>query len=328
MSMKEIIRKFIETEDMAECFCTHYSDISKHIYPWCKTITSSRASLQDKIDALNVIAKHSTTIVDEEDFFFYNPKILIEAAQAALTETQNKPLGSIFILGEYRRKDDWNKTCKEYHTPCLSFEQATNILKKKFDTGDYSNKSKDEVLKTIWFDITRWDLNKDGMFEEAIIWDLKDSETICGFWINEDSNSDFDKIDEYDCFWATYDDPSFRVPFQSGDVVLVDMQPHYTPFPAVITNPEWDDMVDCCYPQVAYINEDGQIETNALKHLPYKYPRYSPLYRLEKYKGILEGKFKPLQVIADILIDPNLISIKNRRVGTFGEFIYNEEDSD
>jgi len=310
MKIKEIIRKFIESEEMAECFYTHYSDISNNIYPWCTAITSSRASLQDKIDVLKIVAEHCTRI-DEEDFDFYNPKILIEAAQTALAETQNRPLGSIFILSEYRRKDDWNRSCKEYHTPCISFERAAKILKEKFETGDYSNKSKDDVLKTNWFDITRWDLNKDGVFEEAINWDMKDYKTICGFWMNEDSNSDFEKKDDYDHFWATYDDPSFRVPYKSGDVVLVDMQPYYTPFPVVITNTEWEDMVDCCYPQVVYINEDGQLKTNALKHLPYKYPRYSPLYRLIKYNDTLEGKYEPLQVIADMLTDPNLIGIKN-----------------
>jgi len=69
----------------------------------------------------------------------------------------------------------------------------------------------------------------------------------------------------------------------------------------VITLPERDDCTDCCFPQVAYINSQDKLKICALKHLPWYYQRISPLYRLERYKGKLEGKHEVLQTIIDIL---------------------------
>ena len=145
-------------------------------------------------------------------------------------------------------------------------------------------------------------MNENDELVESISWELKGYQTIWGF-ADERNNIYSDNDNHADEFSSTYhcSDLSIRVPYKAGEIVLVDMSPFIAPFPAVIIEAEWDDYTDCCQPQIAYINHNGMIGTGALKHLPHRSPRFSPLLRLERYKHTLEGKDEPLQIISEIV---------------------------
>jgi len=279
MDMNKFMEKFIESKEMLEFLIEWYKNEPLR---WCDIIAASRASIEDKAKALLEISKEFPP--DE----YWNPQKMADEAFAAIEETRKNPNGSVFMLSEYWRSDDWNKIYREYQTPFATFEQAhKEIIEYYKDYEDYPISD--------WCDIIRWDLDENGVLVEAVTWFLNLYGEIYGF--------DFEDNRKYDNdFKAIYgSDLNVRVPYQTGDIVLMDMSPFISPFPAVIAEAEREDITDCCHPQILYINEHGKIDGGALKHIPYHYPRFSPLLRLKRYDLPLEGQYTPIQIISDVI---------------------------
>lgn len=274
--------KFVESEEMLEYLRKQYNDTPLE---WCDIIVASRAAIKDKADALMEIAKFTTP---EE---FCNPQKMSEDALAAIEETQKVPSGSVFMLGEYwRDSDDWNENYGESQTPYATFDQACKYILDEYEdsSADFEDRS--------WYSIERWDLNKDEMLAVAVTWYLSTKAVIWGFRYNDER-----KLSGKYRWDSIYEDINARVPYAEGEVVLVDMSPFITPFPAVMAEAEHNDYTDCCMPQIIFINKYGKIDAGALKHIPYCYPKFSPLLRLKRYDSPLEWKDAPLSIISSII---------------------------
>ena len=83
-------------------------------------------------------------------------------------------------------------------------------------------------------------------------------------------------------FHSACSDLNLPVPYQPGDVLVIDCRP-YAPGAFYCRLKEVGD--DCCGIQCEYVNSEGEIETGALKHGDYffnhreVYQYLSPLYK-------------------------------------------------
>ncbi len=284
--MKDM-EKFIESQEMLDFLA---EQLKARPMQWCEIIAASRAPIEDKANALLELEKEFPP--DEH----WNPRKLAEEALSALTETRGKPEGSVFILSEFWcDSDDGNENYGQAQTPYSTFEQALLYIQEEQEIGNCLDNHPD----CQWFEISRWDLNPAGVLAEAISWYLSGSGVIWGF---DDFRINSPKYKRHGgSFSNLYNDVNVRVPYQAGDMVLVDMSPFVAPFPAVIAEAEREDYTDCCFPQIVYINEHGKVDCGALKHIPYRYPRISPLLRLKLYDYPVEGRHAPLQELSRVI---------------------------
>ncbi|MCL2153157.1 MAG: hypothetical protein FWH57_09425 [Oscillospiraceae bacterium] len=113
---------FLESKEMLEFTMEHYKD---RPLEWCEIIAASRASIQDKAEALLEISQ----LYPANEFF--DPKRMADAAFAAIEETRNIPVGSVFLLSSnWRDNDDWNYEYGTTDLPFARFEQALNYIKR------------------------------------------------------------------------------------------------------------------------------------------------------------------------------------------------------
>ena len=292
MIIKEAL-PFLEADEMREHL--QNPEIKVTVQQWCSLIAQSRASLANKAVTLRAIAEKYPLDYEKN---FKSPRVLSEQAFRALEETKHIPQGSVFLLTECWIDEDiaWNfdeffgDLVKRCATPFATFEKAMAYIEEEKCGNEVSDDS------CQWYEITRWDLNKDRDLIEAIIWLLGNSGIIWGYC----------KRVEGSCFrWGDIDfqigaslgSLNLPVPFKYGDIFTIDMRPIVGVFHAVIIWVGGDS--DCCSPTCLYINKCGMMEFSALTHLSFHLPSFSPLLRVERFTGELPEWEAPLKIISE-----------------------------
>ena len=191
--------------------------------------------------------------------------------------------------------------------PCNSLQKALEYLKN--EGIDYSN---------VWYDLEKWSLDQEGNYNEVYRYEIINGE-ICFF--EHDCNNTYKEIN-------FKRNPNLNLPivFNVGDIVTIDASPYARQTHVVII--EKGDNSDCCCVSGLHLTADGFVDVGAIKHgsvgsslvynaascLPEKEGftatishtynnAYSPLYRLEKFKGKLSNGERILGEIAKLCTD-------------------------
>ena len=319
----ETALQFMESAEMTEHLRKEKSwfDGWRRLMRASSIITGSRASLEDKLAALRLIAQKYAEIEsesgnaqnmsdDDAKEALAELDKLIEAAEFMLRETTEKtPAGTIFLLRSlYLTKDDLTTTDDwEDCVPFASFDAAKSRLLREAQTF---RETCGEAVDYKSYTISKWVHTQDDAMRRVITWYLSSEGLIWFADINDhfderlkqlaDDGRDLDDLN-HELSWLT-------VPYVPGDIVTIDCRPTHEISHAVIAEIH-EGGQDCCGIQVIYMTKGGELEQTALKHDINRghYTLFTCMYRLEKYTGELPSWEAPLKKVSEMLkSDPSL----------------------
>ena len=274
MNIKEDLSRLLESEEMQKYFIDNYdrfiTDDDK-----LEMIDGARRNIYDKLYLL----KKLSNIKKAND--------LAAAYEFAIDNLKSLP-GDVFLLGKYHANSGCNDAVS--FSPHLSFDAALGHIKKLeigfpeldgiYEIEKYSV-GKSDAGKTLKFVVSY------RISPELEIWDF-----------------------QYDGHPYAFDGIKIPLnlphPFKEGDIVRIDCSP-FLPVKAAIIIEQPEHNWGCCFPQIAFVNKDGYVDTGALKHLrAYSdefdcYWAVSPMYRLQTYKGELPEQEKILTRIRNVI---------------------------
>ena len=202
----------------------------------------------------------------------------LEDVEEALEQTKLCD-GEILYLKEYWYDDDLKGEKSSGAAPFLSLSKALEYIRHDLKECDYNPGD------TIWYVLEKWSLGDDGEMEHRCTYYLVGDEIV---WFEKMKRDRHDR-----CCWLpeSYDYSSesrnldLPVPFEVGDIVLVDCTPFRPIKAAVIIEAGEGVML-----QALVQNEDGKWRTGAVRNtsLFSDYPLVSSLYRMARLKT-LEG---------------------------------------
>lgn len=98
-------------------------------------------------------------------------------------------------------------------------------------------------------------------------------------------------------------DLNLPVPFQVGDIIAADCLPYAAPRRLLIL--DVGDNHDCCCLQALFINEEGHLDTGAVKHNHFishsENSHVSVLYRARKWTGELTAEEEPFAALSPLI---------------------------
>ena len=328
----EIALKFFESAEMVEHLRNHFDTYSL-IWKVTRIIAGSRASFEDKLDALRVIRDKVAEYENNTGKIFQvrvSGRVdiaeldkLINAGEFALNEiTENIPVGTVFLLGSYfLNKIDDATFDWDLSVPFMTFESAKNRLLKEIEM--YHKESGDNDADWKSYTISKWIPATNGEMLNVLTWHISNEGIIWFADINEKFDERLRQL-AYDCEPLSNDSHHelswLTVPYEPGDIITIDCRPSWEIIHAVI--PEIiADGKDCCGIQAIHFTEDGELFQSALKHDLIIFEKYPPMftcmYRLEKFTGELPEWEAPLKRVSEMLkADPSLGLLNNE-----GEFL-------
>ena len=214
----------------------------------------------------------------------------LEDVEEALEQTKLYD-GGILYLKEYWYEDDLKGEKSSGTAPFLSLSKALEYIRHDLKECDYNPGD------TIWYVLEKWSLDDDGEMEHRYTYYLIGDEIV---WFEKRKRDKHDR-----CCWLpqSYDYSSesrnldLPVPFEVGDIVLVDCTPFRPIKAAVIIEAGEGVML-----QALVQNEDGKWRTGAVRNtsLFSDYPLVSSLYRMALLKTHEESGL--LDEVADALV--------------------------
>ena len=303
---KEIALKFIESEEMRECFRNTLlvGNTRLRFDPErnCRDfIVGSRASINEKLAALRKLPPHKDTLD------------LIRVAEIALAERDYVKDNVFLVTLRYPYFDDKRlDNTYDDRVPFLSFESVMNWIKKQTDREcELNEETLEQCMNRVWYEVEKFVPDENSELELKITWALNAKGEIMFFEIDDrfdekykirdisGENEDNDWRAWFD--WEGSDNWEYPpIPFDFGDIITIDMRPFYEDIRGVIVR--IDDNCNCCAVACIYCDEDGYLYCRTLKHdLHMVLTKVSPLYRAEVFKGELPENERALRIISEAI---------------------------
>lgn len=294
MKSRYEIASLFETEKMKEYIFDKFYELTPDQI--CSTVYGSRAVLRRKADIFKLLEKEC-------------PKREYEMCTVMMEdalEHMRPQKGAVYVVIE----NGWDlKYFRENEKYCGIFQTLERAIEFIIENGNKEIYDDSEGMLLHWNYVEKWGLNKRGEWEEIIEYEVMDDGKIVYCHWNDD---DKERLVSH------YHEPNLPIPFRTGDIIVVDCRPHLPRRLGVLT--EIGDNCDCCCVQCLYITKDGYIDVGALKHkstfkdLIHSYDVVSPLFRLEKFCGEMQGQNGLLRNISRFI---NGSEEKGRRLTAF-----------
>lgn len=185
----------------------------------------------------------------------------------------------LLLMQERELMDGYNRIVGDL--PFYSFEKFLSYMK------EYQQYREEGSLYD-WHHVEKYQEDDNGNLEQTYEYIYINGELV--FYRNL-------SCDDYDC-WPD-ENLNLPVPFLPGDIILVKPIPFSLCKKGLIL--DIGDNCDCCCVQIMHKDEDGRIDTAALKHSSmfyggFLYPTVSALYTAHIYDGELEENEKFLEI--------------------------------
>lgn len=291
MTLCEIIKEIFESEEMSHYLCEHVDDLCK--WQIRKMVAASpTTTLQRKLEIFEWLAEQKVLeqeLAEAEDES-YRKWVLNDSyaaiaknTRAALDALYDTTRPAVFLVENIVCHDNSDNFEKDDAILFASFEKAAAYIKaesKEFNEG-----------ARFWYNVEKWELDENGDMSKTFSYTIVNNQILFCY-----------HPEMHGCEASPDLDVNLRVPFQSGDIIEV----HHLPFAhkrhALILSV--GDNWDCCSVQHVYVEDDGSICVNSLKHGHVLYDTWdatSPLYTARKYCGVLEDGEKVLALINDYM---------------------------
>ncbi|MCD7819162.1 MAG: hypothetical protein LUH07_08945 [Lachnospiraceae bacterium] len=295
-NIKKIIINATFPSDAMKKYLIQNQDISDR--QLLEILCGAPIQLQLKHEFLNNLI---AVLKDKKDISICQNRLeLLDDAISQLTLSQSE----IFLLVNRWYDPADGESCANA-IPCTTLEDALAQIRKSRheDESNLSEQELEEYTPYDWFELCSWKREVDsqqrehftkGKYTYTIF-----GEDVCLFRSNNHEREEFDPYFDISFEGSTH--LNLPVPFQTGDIVMVDCRPMGEKIHAVIL--ETGRNQGSCDIQIAYLI-DGNVRVSALKHSHcFKndyYSGISSLYRLELYDGELP-KENRLQSISETL---------------------------
>lgn len=288
--LKHAIQEVIPSKDMRKYLCSHADELEQ--YQVAEMISGAPISLYKKLELFTELGRDEDLEEDikkaeddrnrkwiEKDSFFFRAKA-VERAIAGLEISGNEA----FTVFRYERVD-WAKRITD-----------RKIFYSQEALKDYLKEEQERKVKEkscCWYIIGKNIRNRNVLtclFMYGVI-----GGEVCYF---VDYESDY-----YYEFWGN-PDLNLPVPFQAGDIILVDGSPACEKKPALVLGV--GDNWDCCCVCVLFVQKDGMLKSAPLKHSGMFYEmdrklQISTLYRVQLFHGTLEGDNAALEIAREFI---------------------------
>ena len=278
--IEKIIRECFESEDMKEYLIAHHEVLSgrqfSNIIAGAMIPLSKKAELMKEVDnAAYLDIKEALDALDLKPGQFF----IFTAEKNGITNGDTEP-------------------DSEYIGPCTSIERAKRyICENYYELPKEASPWSHRLDQDWWFSLELFEIKDDGKLFNSFTYYLIADE-ICyfekGLYTDEEefySSSDLNY--SLHCI-----DLNISIPFKPGDIVTIDGRPFCKPKQVLLL----EVCDDCCGVWALYMKADGSWDTGAVKHGTVydigRNGRRAPLYRMEKYDGILSEDEQILENIS------------------------------
>lgn len=275
---KKMIGRYIESKEMRNYLIGVANELSKRQI--IDLICGARADLRDKYESLLRLSEFESDKQKKEDGSAY------ERAQKAKKNLDELALkkGEVFCNMEYMY--DYERAEKAIcgASPHFFVNSVMKYVHEEYEELDEQEKTD----ATYWYRLKKYTPDNDIELDWCYAYTIAPNGEI---WFCRDIKNHKDN-----CFDDSQD-LNLPVPFEIGDIITIDCRP-FTPVKHGVIVEKGDNR-DCCCVQCAWINEEGQVKTGALKHTTVffdkSFVRISPLYRAEVFEGELPHEEQPLK---------------------------------
>ena len=312
---RELLRMCFPSEEMAAYLEKHPVSRKTAIEAVLKAPVSleKKAALLDKIASTEprpVFA--SENLIDEEKQIGgqLNRRSLIwhrtaaehaDAIRRALDALKLKP-GEVLCKREHWFDEDILEEKYGQGVLFQTMEAAADYMRRELeDELDGEESNADTYLG--WTELDKWVPGENGMMVNPYTFYLILDEVVY-FSENRLSHDDLYWLPASRYYAGGDLDLNLPMPFQPGDIVMLDCRPFAPPKPVVLLEVG----SDCCGVQMLYRGVDGFWHTAALKHHhgwddgnDSYYPMSSPLYRLTSYRDDLAPEYELLKKVSDLI---------------------------
>ena len=287
MTVRDIINEIFESQEMRDYLCEQAEELYK--YQIKEMIAGSpTVTVQRKLEMFEWLAegedleKELLEAKDESErkhILWCSYAEIVKNTREALNALYDTNKPAVFLVKcIICWSDDIDEFEVEETIPFISYENAVQYIREQEDVYGKNNRR--------WFQIEKWEQDEKGRFYENWSYVAVKGRICfcskCGLHRNECSQ---DK------------DVNLPVPFRAGDIIEVQDMPIARIRHVLIL--DTGDNRDCCSVWQAYIDKDGRVCTNALKHGDIFDSWYatSPLYSAKTFYGVLEGEEEVLYTI-------------------------------
>lgn len=281
--IKNIINEVFSSSDMRSYLCERVSVLHKHqiIDMIAEASTISLQRKQELFDELAETENLRAEIATEPD----NAELIKEFSYEAYAKKTRKSLNQlyevsssdIFLLNTYKWECGYSNL-KEA-VPFISYQKSLEYIQENYP-DDYCDEYR------VWHSLGKWHTDNEGNLTEKLWYVI-----VKGNVLYYAKSRGFDVYPEGNL--------NLPVPFKAGDIITVQDIPFYEKRYALIL--DIGDNIDCCCVQILYIDIDGLVQVNALKHghildIPSSVAT-SPLYSAEKCNDVHDENSKVLLLI-------------------------------